>query len=338
MTVQSTVTALSRTALLGGTASPLSTDPELGEDTEPADASTVVRTLSGQLNQRPEGMDRWSRLDRYGRLLARLGDLALDRSRMHSGPMSGLYVTSRYSCLETNTTFDRGVIEKGPRLASPFLFPSTLPGSAASEVAMQFDLGGPYLVLPGGPATALVSLVAAVDLLAQTECRVLVASADVLGPATIRSLRDEGDAVSDHPVLAEAGAALWLGQHNDPSPGPRLRIEAAIGGPGLEGDSWAKLLEEALQRASVPADAVHVAITATANPAATKVESGAVDAVLGERRAELMRLAWRCGDAGATLGLLAVGAALEENEPALVTAADRGGSVALVIAPCGPSQ
>ncbi|MBI5509266.1 MAG: hypothetical protein HY903_10985 [Deltaproteobacteria bacterium] len=313
---------------LPGPARPLADDPELGDEAGPLYADTPARTLSGQLDLRPEAMPRWPRLDRYGRALAHVCLAATPAPLSESSPPPGMLVTSQRSCHETNAAFDQGLIEKGPRLASPLLFPYTLPGAAAAEVAMVLKLGGPYLVWCGGPATALLSVVTAADLIeAGAASRLLVAAADVLGG---HSLRDLDRPVTPAPLpWAEAAAALWLAPADDPALGPRRRLTAGVGPAGATAAEIATLCTETLAAAELePALLAEIVTTST------DVEAcAALEAALGALAptVPLLQLPWRVGDAGAALGLLAVAAALEGTCPCLLLALDRQGSVALVL-------
>ena len=289
-----------------------------------------VRTFSDQLDLRPEGMERWSRLDRYGRALVRAADLTLDQSRHRGGPPCGLVVVSQHSCTETNAAFDRGFIEKGPRLASPKLFPYTLPGSTASEAAIHFQLGGAYLIFAGGPATALTALATGIDLLMAGRAeRLLILSADVLGPATLRTLGECGELdEASGPPLAEASAGLWLGRPEDPSPGPIRCIEVAVGPPDPDRKRLSSLIEEAVGRAG--GGPIDRRLSASAATRHRSRELDAMESALGPGRG--IQLAPLTGDAGASVGLLAVGAALDEDDGAsLIIACDAGGSAAVVV-------
>lgn len=325
----STIAILGRAALLPAPAAALSADADLGG----ADADRVVaRTLSGRLDTPPTGMSRWARLDRYGKAMATICDAVASRAALADGPPSGLYVASLHSCLETNAAYDSSFIEKGPRLASPLLFPYTLPGSAASEAAMLLGLTGQYMVFPGGPAAALGAVVAAVDALADGEAeRLVVAAVDVLGSATVRWLSTAGCLPgASAPPLAEAAAALWLARPDDKTPGVRRTLEAALGPARPGADGYQRLIREALQRADIDARSVVEVISATVGRAEHARQGEALSRIAPEP--PLLQLAWTVGDAGAPLGLLGVLAALDEESPRLILAGGDAGSIAVVVA------
>jgi hypothetical protein len=325
----SAVAILGRAALLPAPAAPLCTDADLGG----VDARPVaVRSLSGRLDAAPDGMSRWARLDRYGKAMAAVCDGVTTRAALADGPPSGLYVASLRSCLETNAAFDHGLIDKGPRLASPLLFPYTLPGSTASEAAMLLGLTGPYLVFPGGPAAALGAVVAAADALADREAdRLVVAAVDVVGEATARWLVESGEAPRDNePPLAEAAAALWLGRSDDAAPGARRTVEAALGPAQPGSGGYERLIREALQRAEVDAGSLAEVISTTVEQTEHACQCAAVARIAPEL--PVLQLAWTVGDAGAPLGLLGVLAALDEEAPRVILAGGRAASIAVVVA------
>ena len=316
---------LGRAALLPGPATRFDADPDLKADLHGERQATLVRTLSGQLSRKPDGMNRWSRLDRYGRALAEVSTRAVARNR-DLELATGVVVSSQRSCHETNAVFDRGLIDKGPRLASPLLFPYTLPGAAVAEVAMLLQFGGPYLVFPGGPAAALASLVVATDLLTASHApRALVVSADVLGQHT---LRDLGSARTPSELqFAEAAAAMWLGRADDPAPGPRRQVSAAFGPQTSDGAEVERLMRRVVDDARLrPEDLVELIIaSATGSLCVTEAATSLAPST------PILQLAYRIGDAGAVLGLLAVQVALDDEGPRLIYAAEPAAAVAMVV-------
>jgi hypothetical protein len=297
----SDVTLLSHASLLGGV------------------AQSGVRMLADEATTQPEGMERHGRLDRFGKVLATVVTRAVNRARVLDGPVTGLVSASRYSCFETNATFHYGMLDKGPEMASPLLFPYTLPGSAASEVAMLLGLRGAYLVFPGGPATALAAVLSAVDLIdAGGAERLVVAACDVLGPHTLAHLRDGGTAM---PPLAEGAAAAWLAKPSEA--GLKLRVEGALGAPD---EPLRDVVRQALERAGIAGASLRHLYSASSDAADDQ-------AALAELTPGVVptALAFRVGDCAAALGMLGFLAATEEPGPSLVVASDKGQRIALVI-------
>jgi len=308
-----------------------------GEDAELAAPSvlTPARTLSGQLGAAPAGMSRWPRLDRYGRALAAaVGGALATRGRQPEALPAGLYVASEYSCFETNAAFHRGLVEKGPRLASPLLFPYTLPGAAAAEAALHFRLTDEYLVFPGGPWAGLVAVLAAADATAlRPELSLVIASADVLGPETLAARLAAG-AVEPSLPLAEAAAGVWLRDARSGGLGAVWSLEGAVGPGEPDPAAVRRLADEALARAGLRPPELAQVLSASVAAERRTAELTALDGLVP--RLAPTQLAFRLGDCGASLGLLALLAAIEDGGPALVLASGRGGSAALCAVPASP--
>jgi hypothetical protein len=289
----------------------------------------LVRMLGSELDTAPVQMARWSRLDHYGRaIVAAVAGALATRERQPRDLTCGLYAASAYSCFETNAAFHRGFLEKGARLASPLLFPYTLPGAAASEAAQRFGLTGEYLVFPGGPATALASVLAAADSLSEApDGSLVVVAADVLEPVTLAT-RTAHEALEPSVTLSEGACALWLRHGSQSGVGLRFAIEGALGG-APDGRTYAPLIREALQRADLPASALTRVLTATVRSVWREQEITAASMLAPGL--VVHQLCFALGDAGAALGLLTALAALEEPGPCLVLASERGASVAVVI-------
>lgn len=309
----------------------------------PEARARLLGPLGDDDRARPPDMSRWPRLDRYSRALAVAVNQALPRQRPRQLDDTGLYVASERSCLETNAAFDQGLITKGPRLASPKLFPYTLPGSGASEVALHQGLGGPYLVFSGGPVTALTALLAAVDALAEGDTEALVvAAADVLGPHTLRTKAALGGLPGvAAPPLAEGAAAVTLGTIGHQAPGPRLELDGVLGPPAPGAPQWQALVEAALERAQVRPQQITQTLDVSRgaredSAAATAALDAALDTTLGPLRQPTLRLVWRTGDVGAALGLMGILAAVEEavdsGAATLVLGAEEAGSAVIVVA------
>jgi len=319
-------------ALVPSPAHPAHEDAELASPGAP----TAVRTLSGQLGSAPTGMSRWPRFDRYGRAVATVVDRTLaTRARQPADVPTGLYLVSEYGCFETNAAFHRGLIEKGPRLASPLLFPYTVPGAAAAEAALHFRLTDEYLVFPGGPAAALAAVLAAADALAlRPELALVVASADVLGPETLAARVAAGAAEPTLPP-AEAAGGVWLRDARASGLGPIYALEGAMGPAEPDAAAVRRLADEALARAGLRPPEVAQVLSATVNAERRTAELTALDGLVP--RVTPTQLAFRLGDCGASLGLLALLAAVEDAQPTLILATSRGGSTALVVIPAVPA-
>ena len=317
----------------------------LAEDPHPQDAPqrndeldgapVPVRTLPPAALVAPSGMSRWPRFDRYTRALSVATSRAVVSADADLGIAAGLYVTSEYSCYETNADFHRGLIDKGPRLASPLLFPYTLPGAAAAEVAMHFRLGGEHLVFAGGASAALASLLSAADSLAGQDGRALVvASADVLGVECLRA-RVTGGQFEPEVALSEAASALVVQAENDPAC-PCFAIDGAFGPASPDANAWMSVTTAALDRSGIAPAALARIYSATIPAAARQTELA-----VARHLARGVPVTQGClvhGDCGATLGLLAVLAACAAAGPTLILATSRAATIAVVMAPQKPSN
>jgi len=265
-------------------------------------------------------------LDRYGRALALVSDRALPADVRSDSACTGVVIASERSCHETNAAFDATLLEKGPRLASPQLFPYTLPGSAASEIGILCHARGPTVVFPGGPETALVAFITASDFLHSGMAeRVLLASADVLGPAT---LADWPAPVSPMQPWAEAAVAMLLASPSSSNPGPRREVTPVLGPALADVSTLVELAHHALADAEMrPEELAEIVCPAQAPhhefevAAATKLAADV----------PILSMAFKWGDAGAPLGLLSVLSTWDEDTPRLILTRGRSGSVAMVI-------
>jgi hypothetical protein len=88
--------------------------------------------------------ERFPRLDPLSKLVCILSEWALEAQPV--SPDLGLILASRFGCVEADLAYYR-TAAKTPELASPQLFPYTLPSAGLAEVAIRHQLHGPSLVL-----------------------------------------------------------------------------------------------------------------------------------------------------------------------------------------------
>lgn len=198
---------------------------------------------------------------------------------------------------------------------------------AASEVAARAALQGRYASSFGGPATLLSGILKdAARLRRGWGERVLSVSADVLGPSPQRQADTPGDTWPEarSPTLAEAGAAVWLTALDDPAPGYRVDISGV-----LAGSARALLSQTRDIRGCWPAPAQIVSVAP--NPRARRACEALCDRLAPH--VEILHLAWRWGNCGATLGTLGILTALESSGATWVIAADAACSVGVCVCP-----
>ena len=102
-----------------------------------------------------------------------------------------------------------------------------------------------------------------------------------------------------------------------------------IAGPG----AIAEVLHQTLERCDINAAELARCISAGESTAQLAREHDALEAL--QWKIDGLDLVWKLGAAGATLGLAALLAAIEEGAPTLVYAGDESGFCALVVQPIG---
>jgi len=129
-------------------------------------------------------LDRLARIDDLGQLA--LAAVVALRERAGNDAFAGAGIVGGYALatLDTNERFYSRLLEKGPRLVDPRLFPATSPNAGAGHVAIAFGLTGPSFAMCGGLGGAIVGLLAAAELIAAGDAeRMIVVAADDDGPA-----------------------------------------------------------------------------------------------------------------------------------------------------------
>ena len=108
-------------------------------------------------------------LDRPAALLSSAAKLALADAGLSSGDTAnggeiGVVVGSRYSSMSTIASFDRRVLDEGPRCASPMDFANTVLNAAAGQTAIQHGLRELNATIAAGASSGLRAIAYAVDL------------------------------------------------------------------------------------------------------------------------------------------------------------------------------
>jgi len=157
-----------------------------------------------------------------GELLQRAG---LARDAIRGGDSGFVYATaSAYGA--SNRTFIEAAGVSGEGRGA-LHFPYTAPSAVPAEVAIEFGLTGPYIILIGGATATLEALWQAERLLAGGACRrVLVLAVETF--AECADLYERARWVVDRPLVEAAVSALFL-------PGePTLTVRPAAGPAALE--------------------------------------------------------------------------------------------------------
>jgi hypothetical protein len=192
--------------------------------------------------------ERYPRLDPLSKMAALAAEKVLDP--FAAKPPMGLIMTTQFGCQEADWDYYRTAGGNSPELASPKIFPYTLPSAGLAEISMRFKLTGPALVLWGqldvSPALSQIyrwlaqgeieaGLVVAADA-RLGEAAGLEAWAFLLsgqpGPWRLENRGNSWEALAPH-TLADALDA----RHNLELPGWRVLCEEDAGhglNPGVE--------------------------------------------------------------------------------------------------------
>jgi len=135
----------------------------------------------------PRGARR-ERLDRLCALALAACERALDDAglapRARDGARAGAVLGSAFGCHATNEAFYRGLLEEGPRAASPRLFAYTLPSAPLGELTIRLGVRGPAECFASGRQAGLEAVARAARLCeAGRADRVLAVAVEVGGGA-----------------------------------------------------------------------------------------------------------------------------------------------------------
>ncbi len=115
----------------------------------------------GEKNLRP--------VDRTARLLLVAAHQALEASgwtpELRTGQQAGLVLGTMYCSVRTIAEFDRRAVQAGPSHASPLDFANSVINAAAGQAAIWHGLPGVNSTISAGPASGLMALSTAMDLI-----------------------------------------------------------------------------------------------------------------------------------------------------------------------------
>jgi hypothetical protein len=117
-----------------------------------------------------------------------------------SRPRSGICTITRYGSTLSGYRFTEQLLQKGPRFASPLVFPHGYANTPGNLAAIEFGFGGPHMVLYGEQDVR--------EALEFAACRLADGSADDLVVAAYESA--EGAALPDGLAVAHGAVALYL--------------------------------------------------------------------------------------------------------------------------------
>lgn len=115
-------------------------------------------------------------------------------------PRSGICTISRYGATLSGYRFTEQLLQKGPRHASPLIFPHSYANTAGNLAAIEFGFGGPHMVLYGEQDVREALEFAALRLHDGTAEEMVVAAYESA----------EGQALPDGSAVAHGALALHL--------------------------------------------------------------------------------------------------------------------------------
>lgn len=149
-------------------------------------------------------------LDPAGAFCLAAGVLALGGPRQAAAspglrPEAGLCTITRYGSTLSGYRFTEQLLRKGPRFASPLIFPHGYANTPGNLAAIEFGFGGPHMVLYGDQDVR--------EALEFAHCRFTDGSAAELVVAAYESA--EGQALPDGLAVAHGAVALHLQANPD---------------------------------------------------------------------------------------------------------------------------
>jgi 3-oxoacyl-[acyl-carrier-protein] synthase II len=275
-------------------------------------------------------------LDRNSALAFAATRLCLDDASFSVTPQQaqriGLCFGTCFGNIETARAFHQKMVEKGPKLAPPFIFPHTYNNTTASLLAIEYGIKGPHANFSSGAAAGAEAIAYAVeDLRAGRADVILAGGAEALSQPAFAALDAAGKLRAEPSgagfVLGE-GACMLVLETEEHARGRGARIRARVAGVGVAGEASAAL-RAALRDADVGPDAIRLVVSSANGSADTDAaESRALSEVLGRKDVTIVKVKSLLGDTIAASGPLGLAAALAAGGCALVVAIEPQGLAA----------
>lgn len=306
------------------------------------------------------------RVDRLGLFSVISTKLALEDAGIEVGEDNrariGVIIGTGVGPMESMEEFSQPVIEEGPAMANPAIFPNTVYNAAGGQVAMRSGAVGVASTVTAGHAAGAAAILYAFDLASSNQAdAVLAVAADALTDTVVSAYRDLGILAGSEPgsnggrgfPLAEAGIALVL-ERRAKAAARGARMLGEILGYGIAGDAkgigrWdrhgegvERAIRSALEDAELePTDIKAVWASAAGLGIADRPEERAIRRVFGEDvriHAPKEKLGEPMG-AGGPLNVVLALESWQHDEgpgPVLVNSSSLGGThFSLVLAPAG---
>ena len=225
-----------------------------------------------------------------------------DRTRV------GIVMGTAFGCLATMGLFYAGVVEKGPRLAKPVLFPHTYANTSISLAAIEFGIKGMHAAMTSGAVASAEALLFALDLIRSGRADVVLAGgAEALSEIMFRGYCRAGwlapqsggpelacpfDRRANGMILGE-GAGMLVVEEAEHAVRRGATIRGELAGGAMTGTDFARTADgaagavaramaQALADAHAePRDVEYVCAAANSEPALDLAEARGIRSILG---------------------------------------------------------
>jgi len=288
-------------------------------------------------------------LDRSARLLAVAAQMALTGAGLSQegaetgDPDLGLVCGTVFGSVHSITSFDWSGLTEGPTLVNPMEFPNTVINAPAGQAAIKHKLRGVNSTVCAGLASGLYAIHYAAEFLRFGRARALMAGGveelceeSVLGFRKTGVMSESGcarpfDEARDGVIPGE-GSALWMLELDDAAKArgrvPWVEIcgfgsaqdAHSICGFDVRGEGAAEAMEQALMFSDIaPEQVACIIASASGSRAGDAMEARALDAVFGDRLADIPLCAPKAAfgeamGASGAMGAVVAGLALQQQQ------------------------
>lgn len=226
----------------------------------------------------------------------------------------GIVMGTAFGCMATMRLFYAGVLEKGPRLAKPVLFPHTYANTSISLAAIEFGIKGMHAAVTSGAAASTEALLFALDLIRSGQTDVVLAGgAEALSAVLFEGYRQAGqlapqsggpelacpfDRRADGMILGE-GAGMLVVEEAEHAARRGAPIFGELAGGAMTGADFARapdggsgavarVMAQALADAHAePRDVEYICAGANADPVLDQAEARGIRSIFGARGANV---------------------------------------------------
>jgi len=277
-------------------------------------------------------------LDRNSALAFAACELAVRDSSLvlpDDGVVNGICVGSMGGNMDTLATFTSGLREKGPRLASPFLFPHTYANTSAGLLSIEYGLTGPHDQFCSGGAAGLEAIAFASECVRRERAPHMVAGGvEAFSEWLFRMAMGRGwlsptEGAQEcglpfgkhrNGVILGEGAAFFVMESAHEADKRGAQIRAYVQGCGM-GSSPASAMRGALRNAGVNPGTVGAVLSAAGgHMGSDQAEALAILDVFGEAQPAVVALKGMIGETLGASGALNLAAGLVALERGILPA------------------